>query len=593
MKFFHRLSIVIYISFITLSYYAYANYQLDYNFKAVQNANPSNICSKNNGTLDGSIDSGTSTYTFVDGFKYVLSRTWYQDSTINSENLPYILESGIVTSNVNLVHSFIDNNDGTFKLGVKSFNCQCPFGNTKYGDCQEEQTNIVQFEEYTNPLRVCSNARSPQDSVMPNIGYTEKDMNKSSSYSYGGAMTKDAAYKIWNRESNDMSQLNYTYKWYNGVVFITQKEEGPQVDLPGHTGFKLKGEYYECNCPTNSVRNSLTKLCEPVSCTPPEIEVSAGVCEAPDICKDGGQSLLGSCDRDCSEIGQYTINWDHDNNWNTQSIKRCYSTPDCNDVANECISQCGSIDNVLSSPLCNSTTGVSGSCQCKDDNLDDNIVDPEDVDENTPTDEVSNSLLKQIKDEEQKQTQDIQEISSLLLTANERHVERNDTLNSMDGKLSNIDGSLGEMNNNISNMNDNISNLNDNVSLGLDEANAHLTNIENSNDEIKDSNQGILDKITEFIDSLLDEGAIGNKISSLDMEGKTQGYMDSAFSQFGDVLGISQSYGSSPQNITVQLFNKTYTIVDFSVLSPYIQVIRNLFLSVAYILGFLFLLRKD
>ena len=67
--------------------------------------------------------------------------------------------------------------------------------------------------------------------------------------------------------------------------------------------------------------------------------------------------------------------------------------------------------------------------------------------------------------------------------------------------------------------------------------------------------------------------------------------LNDSFSKYSDVLGFGSNYGTAPSNITVNLMGVTYTILDFSVLDSYVDIIRSIFLTLAYLYGFMNLLR--
>ncbi len=67
--------------------------------------------------------------------------------------------------------------------------------------------------------------------------------------------------------------------------------------------------------------------------------------------------------------------------------------------------------------------------------------------------------------------------------------------------------------------------------------------------------------------------------------------LDTALNKYSNVLGLNSNYGSAPKNITITLMGDTYTILNYSYLDNYIGIIRSLFLSLAYIYGFLTLIR--
>jgi hypothetical protein len=103
-----------------------------------------------------------------------------------------------------------------------------------------------------------------------------------------------------------------------------------------------------------------------------------------------------------------------------------------------------------------------------------------------------------------------------------------------------------------------------------------------------------LGTITDFVKSLTtpttdeDKNSYSNQINS-----KVTNTLSSTFSKYSNVLGFGSSYASAPDNITLTLFEHEYILIDFSILNPYVDVIRSLFLTLAYLYGFMNLLRSS
>ena len=75
------------------------------------------------------------------------------------------------------------------------------------------------------------------------------------------------------------------------------------------------------------------------------------------------------------------------------------------------------------------------------------------------------------------------------------------------------------------------------------------------------------------------------------IESKLTGTLNDTFTKYSNVLGFGSGYASAPDNITVTLFNKEYTLLHFSFLDDHVSIIRSIFLSLAYLFGFMIFLR--
>lgn len=115
--------------------------------------------------------------------------------------------------------------------------------------------------------------------------------------------------------------------------------------------------------------------------------------------------------------------------------------------------------------------------------------------------------------------------------------------------------------------------------------------VNNTQDE---EGKSYLGTITDFVKSLTtpttdeDKNSYSNQINS-----KVTNTLSSTFSKYSNVLGFGSSYASAPDNITLTLFEHEYILIDFSILNSYVDVIRSLFLTLAYLYGFMNLLRSS
>ena len=147
------------------------------------------------------------------------------------------------------------------------------------------------------------------------------------------------------------------------------------------------------------------------------------------------------------------------------------------------------------------------------------------------------------------------------------------------------------LNNNGDLINDNLNSINNNLGNILNESNKKLDSI-NSNLQDEEG-KSYLSNISKFYDDLktpLDEdtkNSISNNINNSMNE-----TLDFSFSKYSNILGFGSSYGSAPDNINVNLFGKTFILLDFTLLNPHIDLIRSLFISLAYLYGFMNLLRS-
>ena len=570
MKFLFRFYLVLLFSFFFFSYYAYA---LDKNTKQVLPSDtPASLCSKNDGSVIRSSD-GELDLKYIDGFKFAYFKSWYKNkSELNILNLPYLLESGVDDAPGILIHSITENlENDDFKLLYTSFNCQCPYGVDTFGLCKDESqiTGIIDWKENKTDLDICTQGQN-----MPGV---------SVQLVYDGTATKaetgsfDWWGKTWVVGTPNLENLFYT-RWNSmnalSIIFIDGYREG----TGSQSGYQFI-DYRElkCNCPAPFTHNNVTGVCEPVNCTPPQWEISSGVCAEPDVCPDGGQSLNGSCDRSCEDVGMVTYSQSSVDLLHPELTKICLDSMDCDAKVRECITKCGTQDNVENF-LCDTATKTY-QCACKDDTLD-NIVDNENPDETTDAGDslISNKYLQTIKDESLKHTQALDDIDSLLMQSNKNDLTRETQLGAIDGKLTTLDTSINSL------------------KQGQDESNDWLESIfsklSNLSDFFTNGSNTLETQANDLKNSIDSEVSNSDTLEDLDLNSETQTLLDNVVSKYSNALGLSTSYGTKPSNITVSLFEKTYTIIDFSLLDEHIAVIRGLFLSLAYLTGFVFLLRK-
>ena len=123
---------------------------------------------------------------------------------------------------------------------------------------------------------------------------------------------------------------------------------------------------------------------------------------------------------------------------------------------------------------------------------------------------------------------------------------------------------------------------------------AGLTNIDNTlKGNLSDENgKPFLKSINDYISNLT-KPISGDDFTSSQSSINTaiSSSLSDSFTKYSNVLGFGSAYGSSPSNITLNLMGETYTILDFSVLDSYVDIIRSIFLTLAYLYGFMNLLR--
>lgn len=135
------------------------------------------------------------------------------------------------------------------------------------------------------------------------------------------------------------------------------------------------------------------------------------------------------------------------------------------------------------------------------------------------------------------------------------------------------------------------------VENGIDGSNLLLeaanTKLEQVRDNLQDEEgKSYLSKISDFFTSLTTPTSDEDKNSySSQMNNKVSSTLNNTFSKYSNVLGFGSTYANRPENITITLFNQEYTLLDFSVFDAYVSIIRSLFLTLAYLYGFMNLIK--
>lgn len=125
-----------------------------------------------------------------------------------------------------------------------------------------------------------------------------------------------------------------------------------------------------------------------------------------------------------------------------------------------------------------------------------------------------------------------------------------------------INESINDTNTNLRSMNSSINKLNRNIEV-QNNRNSKLNN--DLNNIRQPSETDITSDLANFTSSY-------------------KSTLNDSFSNYSDVFGLD-GYGSPPRNVTFSLFGNTYTIFDISILSPFVDTIRNIFLISAYLFG--------
>jgi len=137
-----------------------------------------------------------------------------------------------------------------------------------------------------------------------------------------------------------------------------------------------------------------------------------------------------------------------------------------------------------------------------------------------------------------------------------------------------------------------LENAQDGSNLLLEAAN---TKLEQIRDNLQDEEgKSYLSKISDFIDTLTTPTSDEDKNSyQSQINDKVSNTLNNVFSKYSNVLGFGSTYGNRPENITLTLFNHQYTLIDFSIFDSYVSIIRSLFLTLAYLYGFMNLIRSS
>jgi hypothetical protein len=435
-----------------------------------------------------------------------------------------------------LIKGFTDNNNGTYTLEYDTFTCNCPNGSDYYGQCVDNSAMIREFGQNLTATQICS-----QNGLVDGATGVFNAPNKNAQLTFlPGEMTAVKRNKTWIRNSDNYSNLFYLTLFSNDPYrrdFITGFDNSSVNDISLSDNAKI---YYEgsmsCTCPTGSKKDKFG-TCLPFNCLVPEIEVSPGVCGTPDICSDGGNSLMGSCDRSCEDIGKHTVYLS--STTIGQSTKICLDKYPCVQLSNECVSQCGGVDNV-DTFSCSEDLGITQSCTCKSDtNNPDNPDNPDVPNTDNPSADMTetNSLLTQNNEKLDYLNQTVDEIDSLLLQSNENDLTRETQLNSIDEKLTDIDNSITGLNSAVNSLNDDLNTGLSGLGDGLDEVNEHLTNIENTNQNLSDFTDTLKDIEADTI-----QDDIGDNLSILDnVLNEYSTFRDNLTSQYETVVNLGES----------------------------------------------------
>jgi hypothetical protein len=167
-----------------------------------------------------------------------------------------------------------------------------------------------------------------------------------------------------------------------------------------------------------------------------------------------------------------------------------------------------------------------------------------------------------------------------------------------------INKNIKSTNDNLDTVNKNLVQSNKNTEAMVSKQNAMVAKQESSNqflqnidtnisNGLKDSEgKGFLDSILESLTTFTTPLSSEDKSSySSQIDTQVTSTLNSSFSKYSNVLGLGSSYGTAPSNVEFSLMGQTYTLLDYSVLAPYIDLIRALLISGAYIIGFLYFLR--
>lgn len=190
-----------------------------------------------------------------------------------------------------------------------------------------------------------------------------------------------------------------------------------------------------------------------------------------------------------------------------------------------------------------------------------------------------------------------------------------------------LEDEINDNNSNINELKDLINNYNSDSSSGREEILNRLSGLENQinglgssledigngsglsngNDEMINALGDGLGKIDETLNNgLFDENqnpylrtideSLKGQTSPLDDNSQAESEINSfvgselgfALNKYSNLLG--GGFCSAPSNITMSLMGKQYTLIDYNSINPYVDVIRSVFISLAYLIGlFLFL----
>ena len=100
--------------------------------------------------------------------------------------------------------------------------------------------------------------------------------------------------------------------------------------------------------------------------------------------------------------------------------------------------------------------------------------------------------------------------------------------------------------------------------------------------------QNLSDKLTEFIDNLNPSDDMDADLSGF--QTNFEGKLGDAYSTYADVFDFS-SYGAAPAVISFDLFNEEYEVFNIEIIEPYVDNIRLVFLTFAYLWGFIIVIK--
>lgn len=220
-----------------------------------------------------------------------------------------------------------------------------------------------------------------------------------------------------------------------------------------------------------------------------------------------------------------------------------------------------------------------------------------------------NSLNNLLKDLNSSNSQSLTAINKNIKYTNDNLEVINKNTNEVNQNLEVVANKVNQSNSELKAINETLKNIQTNtkdtstntsrtISVGGgtgetsgDGENGQLTSINNNLQDAE--GKAHLETISNSLKSITGAGTdgTGNSEQGNQLKGNLTGTLNSTFSKYSNVLGFGSGFGNPPSNITLVLFGTTYTLIDFSLLEQHVSIIRALFLSLAYLYGFLFFLR--